>query len=65
MCRAGDGVKIPFEMRHVASAMCVSVANSSKARRLLGWKPQFILKEMCEDVWRWQIKNVGTQKTSL
>jgi UDP-glucose 4-epimerase len=51
------GAKITFEIqpRRVGD-VCASVADSGKARRLLGWKPQFNLKEMCEDVWRWQTK---------
>lgn len=62
------GVKITFEMRpRRAGDVCASVANSSKACRLLGWKPQFTLKDMCEDVWRWQIKKTlrNQEKSSV
>ena len=60
------GVKITFEMRpRRVGDVCASVANSGKACRLLGWTPQFTLKDMCEDVWRWQMKKtLDTQKKS-
>ena len=32
-------------------------ADPALAERLLGWKAQFGVDKMCEDAWRWQIKN--------
>ena len=32
-------------------------ADASKAEKLLGWKAQLGIQEMCEDTWRWQSNN--------
>lgn len=32
-------------------------ADAKKAERLLGWKAEFGIDEMCEDTWRWQKNN--------
>jgi UDP-glucose 4-epimerase len=32
-------------------------ANPARALKLLGWKPKFFIKQICEDTWRWQRKN--------
>jgi UDP-glucose 4-epimerase len=32
-------------------------ADSSKAKRELGWEAQFGIEEMCADSWRWQTRN--------
>ena len=32
-------------------------ADSSKAEKLLGWKAELEIEEMCEDTWRWQKNN--------
>jgi len=38
-------------------------ADASKAERLLGWKAEKNLYDMCKDAWRWQSKNPdGYQK---
>ena len=34
-----------------------SYADSSKAKRLLGWQAHLGIDEMCADVWRWQSQN--------
>ena len=37
-----------------------NLANSSEkslARKELGWKAEYGIKEMCEDSWRWQSNN--------
>ncbi|MBQ3817299.1 MAG: UDP-glucose 4-epimerase GalE, partial [Clostridia bacterium] len=34
-------------------------ADASKAERLLGWKAERGIEEMCEDSWRWQSGNPG------
>ena len=52
------GKTIAFEMTPRRSGdVCISVANSAKARHILDWSPEFKLEEMCEDAWRWQLKN--------
>jgi UDP-glucose 4-epimerase len=32
-------------------------ADTSEAYDKLGWKAKKTLKDMCEDAWRWQMKN--------
>ena len=32
-------------------------SNSSLAQKLLGWKAEFGIQEMCRDTWKWQTKN--------
>ena len=53
-----SGIDIPFRVtsRRIGDAS-TSVANSDKAKKILGWKTTFAIQEMCEDVWRWQSKN--------
>lgn len=34
-----------------------SFADASKALEVLGWKAEYGIEEMCEDTWRWQVKN--------
>ena len=52
------GKTIPFAMTPRRSGdVCRSVANSAKARHILDWSPEFKLEEMCEDAWRWHVKN--------
>lgn len=36
-------------------ATCYS--DPSKAEKVLGWKAQFGVEDMCRDSWRWQSKN--------
>ena len=36
-------------------AMCY--CDPAKAKRELGWEPQYGIEEMCEDSWRWQSNN--------
>ena len=54
------GKEIPYEIkprREGDIAMCY--ADPSKAARVLGWKAERGLDEMCEDTWRWQSQNPG------
>ena len=52
------GKTIAFEITPRRSGdVCRSVANSAKARHVLDWSPEFKLEEMCEDAWRWHLKN--------
>ena len=52
------GKEIPYEIkpRHAGDIdMCY--ADPSKALKVLGWKAERGLDEMCEDTWRWQSQN--------
>lgn len=52
------GRDIPYEIKERRAgdvAMCY--ADPSKAARVLGWKAEHTLDEMCADTWRWQSKN--------
>lgn len=35
----------------------ISLADITKAKKILGWKPQRDIKEMCKDSWKWQTKH--------
>ncbi|MCR5231716.1 MAG: UDP-glucose 4-epimerase GalE [Acholeplasmatales bacterium] len=39
-----------------------SYANADKAYRLLGWKTEKTLEDMCKDLWRWQSNNPNGYK---
>lgn len=52
------GKEIPYEIKPRRGgdiAMCY--AAPEKAERVLGWKAERGLEEMCEDTWRWQSQN--------
>ena len=54
------GKEIPYEIkprREGDIAMCY--ADPSKAAKVLGWKAERGLDEMCEGTWRWQSQNPG------
>lgn len=55
---AETGVKIPYEFvgRRAGDAPAV-YADASRAMMELEWIPEFDLKTMCADAYRWQIKN--------
>lgn len=50
--------QIPYEIapRREGDAM-VSYANPQKAARLLNWRAEREIEEMCRDAWRWQSQN--------
>ena len=53
-----SGRKVPYEIvarRPGDVASCY--ADPSLAYKLLGWKAERGLDEMCEDAWRWQSMN--------
>jgi UDP-glucose 4-epimerase len=50
------------EVTHVlgprrAGDVPAAYANPAKAERVLGWKPQYSIEDMCRDAWLWQSKN--------
>ena len=52
------GKELPYEIkprREGDIAMCY--ADPDKALKVLGWKAERGLDEMCEDSWRWQSQN--------
>ena len=52
------GRDIPYEIKpRRAGDIAMCYADPSKALRVLGWKAQRGLDEMCEDAWRWQSQN--------
>lgn len=58
-----SGVKIPYvikERRAGDIATCYS--NPAKAEKVLGWKAQFGIKDMCYDSWNWQKNNPNGYK---
>ena len=53
-----SGKEIPYEVveRRPGDA-AISYADCSKAEQEFGWKAQYNLRQMCEDVWRWQSRH--------
>ena len=49
-------VPVSIETRRKGD-LASSYADSSKAKKLLGWQAKFDIDKMCEDVWRWQSQN--------
>ncbi|MDR1735230.1 MAG: UDP-glucose 4-epimerase GalE [Oscillospiraceae bacterium] len=49
-----NGVKIPMEYApRRAGDIAECYADVSKAERVLGWKTQYGIDDMCRDVWKW------------
>ena len=52
------GKEIPYEIKpRRAGDIDMCYADPSKALKVLGWKAERVLDEMCEDTWRWQSQN--------
>ena len=53
-----SGVKIPFKItgRRLGD-VAESLADPSKAKKILGWESELDLYRMCQDSWRWQRQN--------
>lgn len=55
---AATGKDIPYEIvDRRAGDVAICYANPAKAEKLLGWKAEKTLQQMCEDSWRWQVNN--------
>ena len=55
---AASGKEIPYQITARRSGdVAICFADPAKALRELGWRTQRGLKEMCEDAWRWQVRN--------
>lgn len=51
-------VKIPYEFTDRRPGdVAISYANPEKANKILNWKAEYDLRQMCEDSWRWQVQN--------
>jgi UDP-glucose 4-epimerase len=53
-----NSVPVPYQIvgrRPGDIAVCYS--DPSKAERLLGWKAERTIRDMCRDSWRWQSNN--------
>ena len=52
------GKDLPYEIKpRRAGDIAMCYADPSKALKVLGWKAERGLEEMCEDSWRWQSQN--------
>lgn len=52
------GKEIPYEIKpRRAGDIAMCYAAPDKAAKVLGWKAERGLEEMCEDTWRWQSQN--------
>ena len=50
-----NGVEIPYEIvGRRAGDIATCYADTAKAERMLGWKAEKGIEEMCRDAWRWQ-----------
>lgn len=50
-----NGVKIPCVIApRRAGDLAVCCADTEKAERVLGWRAERGLTDMCRDAWRWQ-----------
>lgn len=50
--------KIPYKIVGRRDGdLAIYYANSSLAEAILGWKPDYDINRMCEDLWRWQSSN--------
>ena len=53
----GSDIDLLYKQIEEFSPEAVSVADPSKAERLLGWKAEKSLEDMCRDTYRFQQKN--------
>ena len=53
-----NGVKVPYRMEERrAGDLAEFWASAEKAEKLLGWKAEKTLDDMCRDAWNWRSKN--------
>ena len=58
-----NGLKIPYVIKpRRAGDVAECYANAEKAERVLGWKAEKNLEDMCYDSWNWQSHNVNGYK---
>ncbi len=52
------GTQIPYVIEERRPGdVAINFADPTKAQKLMGWKAQYNLDDMCEDAWRWQRNN--------
>ncbi len=55
-----NGLKLPYVIApRRAGDIAECYADASKAKRLLGWKAEKTLDDMCRDSWNWTKKSIG------
>ena len=53
-----NGVKVPYSIKpRRAGDIATCYSNPEKANRVLGWKAQYDIEQMCRDSWNWQKNN--------
>lgn len=58
-----NNIEIPYEIKpRRAGDIAECYADASKAEKLLGWKAERGLEDMCRDSWNWQSHNVNGYK---
>jgi len=58
-----NGVKIPYVIKpRRAGDVAECFANADKAEKILGWKAEKNLEDMCYDSWNWQSHNINGYK---
>lgn len=58
-----NNIEIPYEIKpRRAGDIAECYADASKAEKLLGWKAEKGLEDMCRDSWNWQSHNVSGYK---
>lgn len=54
-----NGIEIPYQIAGRRTGdVAESYADVSKARKVLNWKAEKTLEQMCRDAWRWQQNNI-------
>ena len=58
-----NNIKIPYVIKpRRAGDIAECFANAEKAEKVLGWKAELGLDEMCYDSWNWQSHNLNGYK---
>lgn len=58
-----NGIPIPYEVTdRRAGDIATCYADAAKAHKLLGWKAEKSLEDMCRDAWYWQSQNPNGYK---
>ena len=53
-----NGIKVPYQIvERRPGDLAEYYADASKAERVLGWKAELDIEDMCRDTWNWQSKN--------
>ena len=54
-----NNVKINYEFtgRRQGDA-AISLADTKEMRKILNWKPEKTIEDMCRDGWKWQLNNL-------